>query len=255
MVPQIDFLPAAYHVQRQREHKTLWRRMMVLFFLALATLGTWQQRHLRRKLETRRDELRARSEGLQLSLTTESKGDQQLQDLDRQAQLLSLLEFRIPATRLLAAVTSSLPEFVTLNECQTDFGMLDEGTSRNAVSPVTILNKVKLLPVEADLADLKFTASRTAKLLTVTGFAPDDLAISRYLVRLKETRLFERVTLAYSGQHRVRDEMLRRFQIRLQVKNPQSILESEPLVDRRVTKRIGAEPSLPSVTSTERGLP
>ena len=83
MVPQIDFLPAAYHVQRQREHKALWRRMMVLFFLAIATLGTWQQRQHRQKLETRRDELRAKSEGLQQSLTAESKFDQQLDNVER----------------------------------------------------------------------------------------------------------------------------------------------------------------------------
>jgi len=38
--------------------------------------------------------------------------------------------------------------------------------------------------------------------------------------------LFERVTLAYSGQHRVRDESLRTFQVRLQVKSPATLLDS-----------------------------
>lgn len=226
MVPQIDFLPATYHLQRQREHKTLWRRMMVLFFLSLAVLGTWQQRMLQTKLESRRDELRARAEGLVKSLPAEAKLEQQLRELETRAQFLTTLEFRIPTTRLVASLTNSLPEFVTLSECQAEIGLIEGAVVANAPMVVPAANKEKLPPFEADLNELKNASSRTTTMLTLTGFAPDDSAISRYLVQLKETGLFERVTLAYSGQHRVRDESLRTFQVRLQVKSPATLLDS-----------------------------
>ena len=236
MVPQIDLLPATYHVRRQREHKTLWRRMMVLFFLTLAVLGTWQQRKLRTKLESRRDELRARAEGLQQLLPVESKLDQQLRELEAQTKLLTSLEFRIPTTRLLAGLTKSMPEFVSLSECLAEIGLIEVPASANVPSAVTNANKEKLPPIEADLTELTTAISRSTTMLTLTGFAPDDSAISRYLVQLKETGLFERVTLAYSGQLRVRDESLRSFQVRLQVKNMTTLFDSRPSTDQRVTK-------------------
>ena len=232
MVPQIDFLPATYHVQRQREHKTLWRRMMVLFFLALSVLGTWQQRMLRAKLESRRNELRARVEGFQQSLPVEVKLDQQLRELETKAQLLTALEFRIPTTRLIAGLTNSLPEFVSLSECQTEIGLIEGTVAANPPPAISNANKEKSPPFDADLNELKTATGRTTTMLTVSGFAPDDSAITQYLVRLKVTGMFERVTLAFSGQHRFRDESLRTFQIRLQVKSPAALFDSLPVTDR-----------------------
>lgn len=78
MVPQIDFLPATYHVHHQREHKTLWRRMFVFFFLVIAVLGTWQQRQIRQKLEARQAELQSKAEGLLQPIKAQSKLEQQL---------------------------------------------------------------------------------------------------------------------------------------------------------------------------------
>ncbi len=255
MVPQIDFLPATYHVQRQREHKTLWRRMMVLFFLSLAVLGTSQQRLLRTKLESRRDELRARAEGLQQSLPVEAKLDQQLSDLETRTQLLTSLEFRIPTTRLFAALTKSLPEFVSLSECQAEIGLIEGAVAVNVPSAMPNANKEKSPPFEADLIELKAASGRTTMMLTLTGFAPDDSAISRYLVQLKQTGLFERVTLAFSGQHRVRDEALRTFQVRVQVKSPAALFDSLPAIanERSVaTKRQASSANLTAASS--RGL-
>lgn len=251
MVPLIDFLPATYHVQRQREHRALWRRMMVLFFLALAVLGTWQQRQLRSKLELRRDELRARAEGLQKALPMEAELDQQLRDLETRALLLTTLEFRIPTTRLLAGLTNSLPEFVSLSECSAEVGLMEGAAQPNALPAVANGSKEKPPPLEADVSELKAATSRLTTMLTLTGFAPDDFAISSYLVQLKNTGLFERVTLAYSGQHHVRDEAMRTFQFRLQVKNPLTILDSLPATDRRVangTERVSATRAAESTT-------
>jgi hypothetical protein len=238
MVPQVDFLPATYHQQRRRKQTTLWRRMMVFFFLALAMLGTWQQRKLQRKLEARRDELKSRAEGLEQSLPLDTELEQRLRDLDVQTQLLTQLSVRVPTTRVLAALTNALPEFVSLNECQTEIGAVEGLPPTNMrVSPRSTAsgaNQSPASPFDADVAELRLAKDHSALLITLHGLAPDDFAISRYLVLLRETKLFERSTLVYSGQHRLRDESLRCFQLRLQVKNPKDWLETAATTGQRV---------------------
>lgn len=64
----------------------------------------------------------------------------------------------------------------------------------------------------------------------------DGLTISQYLVALRETDLFERVTLSFTGQHTVREETWRKFEVRLQVKNPEALLDHAPATVRRITK-------------------
>ncbi len=236
MVPSIDFLPATYHLQRQREHKTLWRRMMVFFFLALAVLGTWQQRQIRHKLEVRRDELQSKAQGLMQAVPAKSKVTQELKDLETKSQLLTTLELRVPMTRVLSAVTKSLPELVSLNECQAEAGLMEtSGATAPAIASAPI-SKEKPPPFEADLTELCNATSRSTTMLTLSGIAPDDLAISKYLVALRETKLFERVTLAFTGQHQVRDENWRNFQIKLQVRQPATWLDRAPAANPRVVQ-------------------
>lgn len=239
MIPSINFLPATYHVQRQREQKTLWRRMMVFFFLALAVLGTVQQRQLRRKLETRRDELQSKAQGLTQLLPVKSKQEQVLKDLETKSQLLTTLELRVPMTRVLSAVTSSLPELVSLNECQAEMGLIENSAAATPIVNLASANKEKPPPFEADLAELRSVTSRSAKLLTLSGIAPDDLAISKYLIALRETNLFEHVSLSFTGQHQVREESWRNFQIRLQVKHPETWIDRAPASDQRVVRNPG----------------
>lgn len=236
MVPQIDFLPATYHVQRQREHKTLWRRMMVFFFLTIAVLGTWMQRDLRRKLEVRRDELQAIAAGLMQSLNSESKADQRLNELETRSLLLTTLEMRVPMTRVLSAITNSLPDYVSLDDCQAEFGLKESTNVRSPPPPTSVVvdKANNLSPSELDLKELRNASNLSTMMLTLNGIAPDDLAISRYLVALRDTELFERVILSFSGQQSVRDEMWRKFEVRLQVKAPEALLDRKPM-DRRLS--------------------
>ena len=240
MVPQIDFLPATYHVQRQREHKTLWRRLMACVFLVLAVLGTWQQRDLRRKLEARREELQSKAEGLLGPVKAQSKLEQQLSELETQALLLTTLELRVPMTRVLIAMTGSLPELVSLSDCQAETGLKETSGAKPAATPPVpppAVNKDKPpTPFELDLTELRKGTDLSATLLTLSGIAPDDLAISQYLMALRETGLFERVTLSFTGPHIVREESWRKFEVRLQVKSPQELLSPSSSAARRVTK-------------------
>lgn len=237
MVPQIDFLPVTYHVQREREQKTLWRRTTMFLFLALAVLGTIQQRELRRKLETRRDELQARAAGLQQNAVPSEVATQKyLKELETRALLLTTLELRVPTTRVLSALTTSLPEFVSLTDCQADWSPLENLVVANVKVPVpNSASTEKPSPIETDLKELQSASKKMGLFLTIHGFAPDDLEITRYLNQLHQTELFDRITLVVSNQHRVQDEPLRHFEARLQLKSPHALMYA-PSVDRRAVK-------------------
>ena len=110
-------------------------------------------------------------------------------------------------------------------------------TRSGTLPPLPVANKDKTLnPFESDLNELRNSTKLSATMLTLSGIAPDDLSISQYLVALRETDLFERVTLSFTGQHTVREETWRKFEVRLQVKNPEALLDHTPTAIRRVTK-------------------
>jgi hypothetical protein len=241
MVPQIDFLPASYHQQRQREHKTAWRRMLLLFFLAIAVLGVVQQRRIRQKLEARRDELQTKAEGLRSAVPDQTQLNRRLKELETRTLLLTSLQLRVPMTQTLAAITGSLPEMVSLNDLQAEVGTIESTTQRPATLESPAANKGQLQPFEEDLAALQRANAQAGVLVMLSGIAPDDLAISQYLITLRESELFERITLVYSGPHTVREEQWRSFQIRLQVKHPLSWLERS--VDRRVARQRASDQS------------
>jgi len=55
-------------------------------------------------------------------------------------------------------------------------------------------------------------------------------------VALSETELFERATLSFTGPQPVREELRQKFEVRLQGKNPEALLDLEPAAVRRISK-------------------
>lgn len=110
-------------------------------------------------------------------------------------------------TRVPTAITNSLPVLVSLNDCQAETGLKETSNARSGTQPpLPVANKdKKLSPLESDLTDLRNATNLSATMLTISGTAPDDLTISQYLVALRETDLFDRVILSFTGQHLVRE--------------------------------------------------
>lgn len=150
----------------------------------------------------------------------------QIQELDARANLLTFLQVRVPPTRVLAALTNPLPPFVTLNEVslknETVTVLAVPGELPPAAAAKTVTN-----PHQADLQRLVDQAKSSELVVTVSGIAPDDVAIARYLAALQDQKLFREVKLLYTDEHTLLEHPRRRFGLRLTLRRPAKVAPAE----------------------------
>ena len=139
--------------------------------------------------------------------------------LDAQADLVSHLRLRTTNTRILAAVTNSLPKFVTLTELRSYHDKIAASRTSNETNDQNDANITEEQPAKRlDLEQLRREEEENALFVTFSGIALDDVAIAKFLVALTETNTFDDVQLRFTDQHVFRDHQLRNFGTRLRVK-------------------------------------
>lgn len=223
MVQQIDFLPASYHQARQRKQRQLWRRCLAFVFLSLMALGTYGQHHRHVKLKLQRDRLQEQAGRLTSQLQNADELRVQIQQLDAKINLEAFLQYRVPPTRILAAVTNALPRYVTLTECRSSLETINRESSsgsRSRQNQPAEVDSTGKPPEEVDLLRLERENQQSGLFVSLEGIAPDDVSIANYLAALGATEMFDNVRIVYIGEHAYRDHGLRSFRARLAVKKP-----------------------------------
>lgn len=221
MLPEIDFLPKSYRQVQATRRRTAWRSSVAIAFLGLALLGTFAQYRIRKSLETSRDQLKSHADEMTAKLDSDDTLYRKIRDLDAQANLLTRLRVRVASTKVLADVTSTLPEFVSLAEfrftTETSGPKASEkparGKPNQTVAPVLTSHAL-------DLARIDDLDQRSMYAVSLRGMAPDDAAVSAYLAALKQTGTFDQVQLLFTERQLVRDMELRSFGVRLRVRKP-----------------------------------
>lgn len=246
MVQQIDFLPASYRQNRQRRQKKLSRRIILLIFLGMVVLGTYQQRRTQSDLQARRDKLQNQAKRLTSRVGDKPAAEKEIRQQDFKANLIALLQIRVPPTRLLAAVTNCLPKYVTLTQCQTSYDSYlataaEKSDSKKKHKKAVNKSKDKPLPEQMDLERLKSDDQKTALFVTLHGIAPNDVAVWSYLAALKKTNVFEDVEQPVIDRHQYLDFELRKFEFRLRVKKPgrsaKPLKSGDPLPTQKTASR------------------
>ncbi|MEX1097429.1 MAG: hypothetical protein WED34_15390 [Planctomycetales bacterium] len=217
----IDFLPASFHQHRQRRQKAAWRRALLGVFLTLIVLGTVRQHQVRTARATARDDLRRQAAALVERLESREALQARIDRLDLRANLVAQLRLRIAPTRLLAGVSAVRPEFVSLREFRMTREQLTSAAASAPPSAAAAGSSAPVVPAEQqDLDRLARQANESAVFVHLAGIAPDDVTLSRYLIALEETGLFDEVKLLYTDEHRHGDHWLRSFRLRLRVRLP-----------------------------------
>jgi Tfp pilus assembly protein PilN len=222
MIPSIDFLPTSYHQKRQAQQKTLWRRGVSVVFVALIAAGAFGQWQSRLRLQTTRDGLRKQVADMTIQLAGRDAIKHKIEQLDCQANLIACLRVHTRPTHVLAAVVSSLPEFVTLTELRAAYDADASSALRLPPANQQQTEAAQKSAAQIDLDQLQEDARQNSLFVTLAGIAPDDVAIAQYLVALQETHTFDDVQLHYTDQYTLRDHPLREFEIRLRVRKPGS---------------------------------
>ncbi|MBI5761573.1 MAG: hypothetical protein HZA46_23935 [Planctomycetales bacterium] len=222
MIPEIDFLPETYKVNRERRKRKQWRLVAMAVALVLIAVGSIRQRQICGSLTDIRNRMLSNAE----RMTSQVKGAPELTDelnrLDAQANVVTFLRSKLPPSRVLLVVSNSLPEHVTLTQCRASVELLPKkpgavtGRRENSASP-TDPKPAEKLPAQKDLETLLKRTEETAQFLSLSGMAPDDGAIAQYLGALQESGLFSDVTLEFTNEHAVSDQSVRKFGARLRL--------------------------------------
>lgn len=224
MFSTIDFLPASYRQMRLRKQQRVWRRCALGALLVLIVAGALGQRQTRAHLDQTKDKLRAHADRMAAQVGDPEKLKQEIVRLDEEANLLAYLRLRVPSTRILAAVTNALPQYVTLTEFHLQFEALPPPPGRTQQAAAPPVNQPatpeKKSPEQLDLEALRKMSEETGLVVLLQGVAPDDIVIAGYLATLQQTGVFAEVSLQNIDQELVNRAEMRRFKARLRVKSP-----------------------------------
>ena len=217
-VTTVDFLPADFRAERRRRRVRRGRGLIATAFLLLLLLGLAGNHVQRARLRADLDRLRPQAANVADLRKSLGQLTQKIQQLDVQADVRSRLRFRPAPTRLLASVTSAMPDRLTLQELE----IREERPVATYTAPTRKGrdDKTEKPPEQVDLERL--LADQTRQILTLRGFAPDDATVSQYLVNLRETRTFDDVTLLFTDRHDRDGAEVRAFSVQVRVRSPLS---------------------------------
>jgi Tfp pilus assembly protein PilN len=214
-VDDIDFLPADVHVRRLRRRARRWRWSVVGAFVVLILLGLVGNRVQHARLAAERDRLQPQVDAVAALDLRLAAFRSEIDALGMRADVRARLRLRAATTRLLSAVTSPLPDDVSLTELR----VTDSGAATSA-PPLPPEQQNALPPERRDLDRMNLEAQAVRRVVTVRGLATDDATVSDYLDALRRTGSFDEVRLLFTDRHEVRGNELRSFSVELRVREP-----------------------------------
>ncbi|QDU00314.1 PilN domain-containing protein [Gimesia aquarii] len=219
MIPEIDFLPASYREVRRRHRNRIWRRTIVLIFLVLVTLGTVRQREIQHNLLTQKKDLEERARLMNAQLEDPDQLNQKIKVTEIRANLLAALQLDESPAQLLSIISSTLPEFVSLDEFHFSF---EKVFVKKKSKPDKVPDKdvTEMIPALVDLQNLKEQHARENLVINVQGMSPDHLSISHYMSNLDQLGLFREIDLVQSNEMVFEGQPMRVFRLRIVVNAP-----------------------------------
>lgn len=215
MNQKIDFLPESYRKKQKHHYSVRSRQIVCLTIIALLACGGWQQHRSSHQLEMRRDELQKQVQLVREKLDDPATLHQKLEQIDRQAVLLTQLNIQIPQTQFFSAVTKNLPPLVSLIQyqySQTEKNVAD--TPKNSSEVPESQNAI-----EQDLLHLAEQRQKKVGTILLHGIANNDLLISRYLANLQGCSVFKNVQLEFVQAKQFQNHPMREFKIQLQIRS------------------------------------
>ncbi len=220
----VDFLPASYHEEQLRVKRSIWRKCTLVVVLAMIVLGTFRHRDVQKELQEQSRRAQENAKNMAAELMNPAELRQQIHVLQMRANLISSIRIGVPPTLLVSSVTNSLPAYISLTKIQSTY----ELDNRNSTSQ-SRANKRKRdgkkssknrLAEEKDLEQIIEESKNSDVFVTVSGIAPDDVAISHYLAALNKVNVFNEVKLKFTDKYLYSGFPMRSFEIRLRVNKP-----------------------------------
>lgn len=259
-----SFLPEDY-LARKADRRTniisvaLFAVVMTGVFGAfLVTNQQWS--HV--KVEQAAINVRYQEAGKQIMQLTEL--EKQRDEMLHKAELASALVERVPRSILLAELINRMPPQLGLLslEVKSERRQPAPATapdSAGAKKPTTTrLSGANRAPTKEEAGDSlkRIEPPRYRVSLVLTGVAPTDLEVSRYLAELNAYALLREVTLDYSEQKAIEGRLMRQFRISMSLAPEADVRQVNPLqVPRSIRNPMTDEMQFPAGGPTAHGLP
>lgn len=161
----------------------------------------------------------------------------QEEEMINRAELASALVERVPRSILLAELINRMPERLSLLE----FDMKSEKikppaapAEKDAKGRMITQSQRNQTKQEADKKIEKVDPPRYKVTITMTGVAPTDLEVSKYMTELNAYSLLKDVTLLYSEQKEIEGRVMRQFKINLALDGNADVRRVNPLSVPRI---------------------
>jgi len=241
---ELSFLPDDYLDRKQRRRTNAI--CAVLFCIVISSIAgafTVTERSMR--------EIEKQAADVDVQYTSAAKRIDQYQQMEEkqrtmqhQAELTASLLEKVPRTKILARITNGIPQGVSL----LDFTMNSTISTLQKASPGTAFDARK---AELDAARGVVSAMASQPRLydvsmRLTGVAPNDGQVSKFITKLNTTPMFKDVNLVFTDEFVAGDKesKLRKFAIEMNL-NPNAPLDdpSDPADSKTA--------SLPTGSATE----
>lgn len=212
----ISFLPDGYLARKARRRSNMICGSLMLVVLGVVGFTWWRNdaslHQLEQEHSAKQQQHQDSAKKIEMARLTAAKS----QVVDRQAELTASLLEKVPRSNVLAEITGSLPESVSL----LDFSL------ESKVHPTATPTAAAAAAAKAAAASAKETAEAdplNPKVYDVTvkmtGLAYNDTQVAQLIARLGRSKLFVDVNLVVSDEYGQSEPKMRKFQIEMTI-NP-----------------------------------
>jgi Tfp pilus assembly protein PilN len=213
---QLSFLPEDYMERKARRRSNIiCAGLFVVVMAAIGSAFTLSDRGLR-DLSKRRAGVESEYKLAARRISEVQSMKEKQQHMARQADLTDSLLERVPRSYLLAEITNSMPNGISLLDLS-----LETKIKVVAVAPKTQFAKKKLKAKE-EADDAPPPLKQVDVTLKVTGIADNDVEVAQFISKLNSSSLLKDVNLVISDEYRPTQvpgdkagDKMRRFQIEM----------------------------------------
>ena len=224
---ELSFLPDDYLDRKQRRRTNAI--CAVLFCIVISSIGgafTVTEKSMR-EIEKQATEVDMQYTGAAKRIEQYTQMEEKQRTMQHQAELTASLLEKVPRTKILAKITNGIPTGVSL----LDFAMsssLNTNAAKAAAAPKTAF-ELKKAEVDSARGVVNALASQPRVYdvtIKLTGVAPNDGQVAKFITKLGSSSLFKDVNLVFTDEFVAGDKenKLRKFAIEMSV-NPNAPLD------------------------------
>lgn len=191
----IDFLPADFKRRRTNRHGRSWQIVVAIAAIGLLGVVAVGQSRALRQVEKRLAEIEPERLQLDARQTQLADMQRQLTEAEAKADLIAYMRHPWPKTQVLASALQCLPDEVVFDRIRIAQESLPGQTQRRRSGDSAEEDLTTLKPAVRDLRLLQEECDSAVVAVTLEGVTTDGISLHRYLHRLNNAPLLDKIEL------------------------------------------------------------